>query len=247
VELMVSERQRPSAEFREPIGLVEGLLQTTPKWGLLAILVLTSLSVAAQNGPQKIGQFRLPIVGISAKIDQANPVVPKNVVSGVHITVTSGRTSLTAAQVTQYLGGAFQIQGSLTGPGLAQPVALPQVPSNDPFLLLIPALNIAGNYELSNLRLVVNGNSVLDVSPSTITIQVVDQVLITSVQTIPLTLDQIEALGIVLDGNSYTGFQFTLGLLLESQVVPFSFPVIFDQNGVAIPLPLTPPSCQACN
>src|SRR5271157_690232 len=239
---MTSGRQTPSIGFREPIRLVEGLLQTTPKSGLLAILVLTSLSVAAQNGLRQIGQFRLPIVGISAKVDQANPVVPKNVASGVHVTVTSGTTTLTAAQVTQYLGGAFQIQGSLTGPGLAQPVSLPTLPSSDPFLLLIPAVNIAGNYQLSNLRLVVNGTSALDVSPSAITIQVVDQVLITSVQTTPLTIDQIKALGIVLDGNAYQGFQFTLGLLLESQVVPFSFPVVFDQNGVAFPLPITPPS-----
>ena len=239
---MTSERLTPSIGFCEPIGLVKGLLQKAPKWGLLAILVLIPLSAFSQSTLRQIGQLRLPIVGISAKLDQTNPVFPKNFAAGVTVSVTSGTSTLSAADVALYLGGAFQIQGDLTGPGLSQPLSLPQSTStSNPLLLPIPGLTVAGNYQLSNLRFVVNGNSVLDISPGSITIQVIDQVLITSVQTTPLTLDQIKALGIVLDSNAYTGFQFTLGLLYQSQQISFSFPVVFDQNGVVVPQPIAPP------
>ncbi len=83
--------------------------------------------------------------------------------------------------------------------------------------------------------------SVFDLTPSTITVKVIDQVLVTSVQTTPLTLEQIQEMGVVLDSSSYTGFQFTVGLQLSSQVVNISFPVVFDQKGVPVPQPLAPP------
>jgi hypothetical protein len=98
------------------------------------------------------------------------------------------------------------------------------------------------NYTLSNLRIMVNGQAVLGLSPSTVTIQVIDQILITSVETTAMTLDQIQAAGIVLDDNSYLGFQFTIGLATSSNMVSFTFPVIFDNQGVPVPQPISPPA-----
>ena len=77
------------------------------------------------------------------------------------------------------------------------------------------------------------------------TVEVIEQVLVTSVQTRALTLDEIRAKGIVLDSDDYLGFEFTLGLKLESQPVTLSFPVVFDRQGVPIPDPLTPPPAPA--
>jgi len=108
-------------------------------------------------------------------------------------------------------------------------------------IVILPVVNTAGDYTLSNLRFLVNGQSVLDVSPSSVTVKVIDQVLVTSVQTKPLTLDEIQAMGVVLGSSDYTGFQFTVGLQLSSQVVNISFPVVFDSQGVAIPQPISPP------
>src|SRR5204863_10035752 len=68
------------------------------------------------------------------------------------------------------------------------------------------------------------------------------QVLITSVTTRPLTLDEIKQKGIVLDSDDYLGFEFTLALKLESTPVNVSFPVAFNREGVAVPAFLTPPS-----
>ena len=79
-------------------------------------------------------------------------------------------------------------------------------------------------------------------SPSSVIVNVIDQVLVTSVQTQALTLSQIQQMGVVLNSSDYTGFQFTVGLQLSSQVVNISFPVVFDPQGVPVPQPLTPPS-----
>ena len=85
----------------------------------------------------------------------------------------------------------------------------------------------------------------LDVTPQSVTVEVIEQVLVTSVKTRALTLDEIREKGIVLDSDDYLGFEFTLGLKLESQPVTLSFPVVFDRQGVPIPDPLTPPPAPA--
>jgi hypothetical protein len=202
-------------------------------------------SVLAQSPPRKIGELELTLGGISATVTPSNPTIPKNIASGVQIVVTSGGATLTPAQVAQFLGGPFQITGVLSGPGLSQPVNVPQPGTGsgtNSLILLLPTLTEGGNYTLSNLQFVVNGNDALDVSPSSVTINCIDQVLVTSVQTQALTLAQIQAAGIVLDSSDVVGFNFTIGLQLSSQVVNISFPVIFDSQGVPIPQPISPPA-----
>jgi len=212
--------------------------------GLLSAVVLAAaLSAFGQTTPVKIGQLDLTVGGLSATVTPAQPVIPKNVSSGVQIAVTLNGQTLTPAAVAQYLGGPFQIQGEYSGPGLSQTVDVPQsTPSVDSLVLDLPAVSEAGNYTLSNLRFMVNGNDVFDLSPNSVIVNVIDQVLVTSVQTQALTLAQIQAMGVVLNSSDYTGFQFTIGLQLSSQVVNVSFPVVFDPQGVPVPQPLLPPS-----
>ncbi len=199
--------------------------------------------LSAQTAPRKIGELELTLGGLAATVTPANPVIPKNLQGGVQIVVRSGGTALTAAQVAQFLGGPFQVQGVYSGPGLPQAVDVPAAgsPSSDPLVLVLPAVTASGDYTLSNLRLVVGGSPVLDVTPGTVPVKVIDQVLVTSVETRALTLDEIRAKGIVLDSSDVLGFDFTIGLQLSSQVVSITFPVVFDRQGVPIPQPLQPP------
>ena len=209
--------------------------------GLLSLTLLAS--AAAQSSPQKIGSLDLAIGGLQATVTPAQPVIPKNIASGVQVVVTQNGQQLTGDQVAQYLGGSFQLVGEYSGPGLTQTVEVPQAtPTQNSLIIDLPAVNTAGNYTLSNLRFVVNGAPVFDVSPSSIPVQVIDQVIVTSVQTKPLTLDQIQAAGVVLDSSDYQGFQFNVGLQLSSQVVNISLPVVFNPKGVAVPTPLSPPT-----
>ncbi len=210
---------------------------------LSAIILAAVVPTRAQTTQVKIGQLDLTVGGLSAAVTPAQPVIPVNVSSGVQVNVTLNGQSLTPTAIAQYLGGNFQIQGEYSGPGLSQTIDVPQSPPAVNSLVLdLPAVNQGGNYTLSNLRFVVNGNDVLDLSPSSVIVNVIDQVLVTSVQTQALTLSQIQQMGVVLNSSDYTGFQFTVGLQLSSQVVNISFPVVFDPQGVPVPQPLTPPS-----
>src|SRR4029079_15996290 len=111
----------------------------------------------------------------------------------------------------------------------------------DPLLLPLPPLAIAGDYSLTNIRIVREGRPVLDVQPSQVTVKVIDQILVTSVKTRPLTLDEIKAKGIVLDSDDYLAFEFTLGLQLERNPVHITSPVVFARQGVPVPQPIQPP------
>jgi hypothetical protein len=207
-----------------------------------AFVFAATLPAPAQTTPATIGQLDLTVGGLSATVTPAQPVIPKNISSGVQIVVTLNGQPLTPTAVAQYLGGSFQIQGEYSGPGLSQTVDVPQSPAINSLVLDLPAVSEAGNYTLSNLRFMVNGSDVFDLSPNSIVVNVIDQVLVTSVQTQALTLAQIQAMGVVLNSSDYTGFQFTIGLQLSSQVVNVSFPVVFDPQGVPVPQPISPPS-----
>src|SRR5947207_2862818 len=88
-------------------------------------------------------------------------------------------------------------------------------------------------YAQSPLRKI--GHVVLDVTPSRIPLKVIEQVLITSVVTRPLTLQEIKDKGIVLEKDDVLGFDFTLALKLESTPIQITFPAIFDRQGLPIP------------
>ncbi|HYR28344.1 MAG TPA: hypothetical protein VEU30_07755, partial [Thermoanaerobaculia bacterium] len=224
------------------------MVPSARRFGLVrAVSLLLSLGIgftASQSSAQlrKIGELELRLTGLHATADQTTVTVPKNTASGVRVTVRSGNTPLSAAEASRLLGGTFAIQADLSGPGLRGTISLPDatITATDPFILNLPPLPQAGDYTLSNLRLSVGGSTVLDVAPQKVDVDVIDQVLITSVTTRPLTLDEIKAKGIVLDNNSYLGFEFTLGVNLDSKTVDFSFPVVFDKRGVAVPQPLQP-------
>jgi hypothetical protein len=208
-------------------------------------VALWSVNAVASRLPQ-IGSFDISVLGLAATVEPLEPTVPKNIASGVRVVVKSGDRTLTAEEVAAHVGGPFEVHGELSGPGLDRAITLPErgpsdPPPVDPLLLPIPPLTVSGDYPLSNIRIVRNGRSVLDVSPANVTVNVIDQVLVTSVTTRPLTLDEIREKGIVLDSDDYLGFEFTIGLATNSQTVAFTMPVVFDREGVPVPQAIKPP------
>ncbi len=231
-------RTRRAPQSRLPHRVVIGVI----------VLLLVALSQAfASTGARlrSIGSLDVAVHGLAATVDPLEPTVPKNVAAGVRVVVKAGDRSLSAEEVASFLGGAFEVHAEISGPGLDRAITLPEAgsgePIADPLLLPLPALPVAGDYALSNIRLVRDGRPLLDVSPSEVTVRVIDQVLVTSVQTRPLTLDEIREKGIVLDSDDYLGFEFTIGLATDSQTVSFSMPVVFDRQGVPVPQVIEPP------
>lgn len=218
--------------------------------GLIALLAITIAVLAttvtgAAQTLRKIGEMRLAVLGVTAAVDPIRPAIPKNVAAGVRIVLRGGGAVLAPAAVAQMFG-ALTVEGELSGPSLEAPVPLVATYTGSQDLVLpLPALALSGEHTLSNLRLSAGGQPILDLTPSTVSIDVIDQVLVTSVQTRALTLDQIKDRGIVLDSDDYLGFEFTLGLRLESRVVNVSFPVVFDRYNVPVPTPLSTPQLSA--
>jgi hypothetical protein len=145
---------------------------------LCAFFFAAAFSARSQTTPVTIGQLDLTVGGLSATVTPAQPVIPKNISSGVQIAVTLNGQTLTPSAVAQYLGGPFQIQGEYSGPGLSQTVDVPQSPAINSLVVDLPAVSEAGNYTLSNLRFMVNGNDVFDLSPNSVVVDVIDQVLV---------------------------------------------------------------------
>lgn len=236
-------------------------LHAAPVWaGLALTFLLPSLSAEAQVPRRRIAQMDVSILGLSATVEPSSPVVPKATPAGVQIVVRGGTGELSRADVERFFGADFRIQGDLTGPGLSQSIALPYTPAVhddpsdpddqlpvhpgelDPLILPLPGLPTSGDYTLANLRITAPGRPDFDVTPNRVTVKVIEQVLVTSVKTRALTLDEIRAKGIVLDSDDYYAFEFTLGLMFESKPINFTFPVAFDRQGVPIPDLITPPS-----
>ena len=103
-------------------------------------------------------------------------------------------------------------------------------------MLPIPPLLSAGNYVVDHLRLEdANGNFILSATPAIATLTVIDRVIVTSVSTQPLSLDQIQDLGLVLDSSNFSAYQFTFGIGTDSNVVPISRDVYFPKDPEAAP------------
>ena len=194
------------------------------------------VDVARAQAPlRKIGEMELSLLGLSASPDPVNPAVPKNTPTALRVAVRAGGGDLALADVVRFLGPDFEIRGELAGPGLSSTVALTQPTPGSSLLLPLPALTTAGTYTISNLRIRAGGRTVLDVQPSHVELKVLEQILITSVVTRPLTLQEIKDKGIVLEKDDVIGFDFTLALKLESTPIQVSFPVVFDRQGVPMP------------
>ena len=226
----------------------------THPWSALAVTVLSATvcaSVSATVGAapvlvRSLGELEVALYGVAAGVEPASPIVPKQTAAGVRVVVKAAGRTLSSSEVAKLLGGPFEVRAELTGPGLPGVVTLPRtggeaIPSPDPLVLTFPGLPKAGEYDISNIRLVRAGRTVLDVAPRRVTLRVIDQILVTSVTSRPLTLDEIRERGVVLDASAYLGFEFAITLKLESTPVSFRFPVVFDRQGVPMPIPLQPP------
>jgi len=184
----------------------------------------------ALGGAARVGVAATPLASLDYHIGgtfmQVTPTtlaVPKGIPGSVLVSVFSGGSTNNAA-VTQLTSGAY-VQAVIRGPGFPAPQVLVSKP-NAP--LSLPPINLSGNYELDSIALVdaVTGQVRLQGTPSSVPVNVFDQLLISSVTSQPLTLDQIQAAGISIDESSFSAVQFNVSFVLNGQTIPVSFPVV---------------------
>jgi hypothetical protein len=154
-------------------------------FGLAAVGVVLALcffSVAAFGGP--LTSFDFNIVGLGLKADPAYQAVPKGVATQVNTGFDAGGFDLTT--ITDKLPKDYTVRAELTGPAFQTPRALVTHPGS-PFD--IPTLALLGKYTLSNIRLVAGaGTTLFGATPQAVTIESINDPLITEVATRPLRL-----------------------------------------------------------
>lgn len=148
--------------------------------------------------------------------------VPKGVAGSVAVTLT-GLSGAGADDVSAPFADAV-VEALLRGPSFPARRLVGRV--NEP--LLFPPLHLAGDYELNDIKLVdaVTGETLMEATPDRVPIRVFDEVLISRVTSRPLTLDEIQERGIVIDADNFKALEFEVGFVLDGARIPIKFPVV---------------------
>jgi len=194
---------------------------------ILLGLVAGSLRAPAAAVSQSLTTLEYKIVGTELVVTPSAVSVPKGIAGSVLVTLKGGAEALPA--------GAF-VEAVLRGPSFPARRLVGAV--NQP--LLFPPLNLVGDYQLDGIRLVdgVDGRTILEGKPSSVPVQVFDEVLVSRVTSRPLTLDEIKEKGIVIDESNFRAVEFEVGFVLDGKTIPVRFPVVsptFKQSTEIIP------------
>lgn len=198
----------------------KGLLRFAVVFGVASVLS-TRTPALAQQPPLTETDFQL--VGPRLAISPPVLTVPKDVPTFINATlaVSVSATAATDDAIAQLSQGAA-VLAELRGPSIAPTVitALPGQP------LHLPPFHLEGDYVLDNIRLVKGGATILAAEPSAVPIKVIGEILITSVTTRPLTLEEIQQAGIVIDATDFHALNFQAAFVIDGRPVKIDFPVI---------------------
>ncbi|MBX2997112.1 MAG: carboxypeptidase regulatory-like domain-containing protein [Caldilineaceae bacterium] len=201
-------------------------------WTVLA----GAIPAAAQETQPPVAQGEVRFVGLTINPSPATLVVPKN--TGTLVTPLLVRSDGVTGTLPALPEDAIFL-AELRGPAFGAPIPL-SAPLNGSFP--IPPLALAGNYTLEKIRLVHNGEVIVQAEPAIVPIEVIERVLETQVTVRPLTAEEINQKGIYIDQNNFQVVNFTVAFGLENGTIDIEFPVLMPRrDGAAIPgLPLSP-------
>ena len=184
---------------------------------------------------QPLGTAHIRVLGMQVDVDTRPDV------EGIQYTMTAVKDIPTGVQTVVGVPGVASVpnfpagtvvRAELAGPSFGnQSVTLTALPNQT---MEIPTLGAAGDHYLYNVRLEDgDGNIVLmrDTAQDIVVINVIDKLLVTQVTSRPMTLDEIQEKGIVIDENNFTVMNFTVGLTVGSQQVVVDFPMLIPNPG----------------
>jgi len=193
-------------------------------WAFVLLAVALGLAPQVGHGQQGVGAAAVSLIGVRLEVQA--PTVPINVPFGLPTSVRGPGnvvlTDLTALGGDASWAAGLRVTATLSGPGLDPTALEPVVPGAS---FAVGALTRAGSYTVEDLQLEdANGAVVLRGEPGVIT--VLDRVLVTSVSSRALSLEEILARGIVIDEDNFTVYEFTFGVATESPQAPIPFDMI---------------------
>ncbi|NKB22886.1 MAG: hypothetical protein GKR87_00500 [Kiritimatiellae bacterium] len=162
------------------------------------------------------------VVGTQLEVSPVQMAVPKGIAGSVNVNIVAGLGGENETSLA--LADGVHIEATLRGPSFAarQTFGRPNEP------LLFPPLPLVGDYQLDAIKLVdsATGKIRLEGSPSSIPIFVFKEVLVTRVTSRPLTLDEIQEKGILIDESNFRAVEFEVGFVIDGKTVPVKLPVI---------------------
>jgi hypothetical protein len=191
------------------------------------MVAASCLPARAQNGgTTPLAQLQFDIVGVRLVVDPPALTVPKNIATQINtsLTLPPGTGPETREAIESLTNGAL-IEAELRGPEIS-PTRIVTRPGQP---IPIPPLAVAGDYFLDGVRLVKNGQTILDATASdgrlatTIPIRVINEVFVTNVTSRPLSLDEIRGRGIVIDETNFQAVNFQVAFNIDG--APFTIDV----------------------
>jgi hypothetical protein len=188
-----------------------------------------SLKTSTALRSSALATAELNLVGLELSLPTAPMQLPQNAPFYVPVNLTLGGM---AAPAAYYPAGGL-LQGTLTGPGFSSPVTVKGTLQSG---LSMPGLPQSGDFVLSDVRLLKEGQTLLSARPSTYTIQCLGEILLTSVTSSPMTMQEIRDAGIELQPGDYMGRRFQMALSVGGQEISLNVPVAIPvYNGLQDP------------
>jgi hypothetical protein len=202
---------------------------------LFATWLMCCIATATGRAADPLLVLEYRVTGLQLKVSPAVVSVPKGVPGSILPRIVAGEETGTPATIAA--GTGAHIEATLRGPGLPEARRLVGAPDA---ALMLPPLNLVGDYQLDNIRLVdsATGAVRLEGEPAGVPVRVFDEVLVSKVTSRPLTTDEIQQKGIVIDDRNFRAVEFEVGFVLDGKTVPVRFPVVaprFSGNGEIIP------------
>lgn len=194
-------------------------------------IVDTSRETSESNLAQILASADFNLIGLVGTVTPSNQAVPKNIPTSVRtsIKVPDGEDP---APIIAQLNSNYRIRGELTGPSFTSP-RMVEAPIGEQ--IPIPAMPIAGDHVIQNLRIVdetdATGVTIAPVTPDAVGITVIENILVSQVQVSEMTYEEIVQSGINLNNNNYTFYNFVIGLGTSSGTVPIQIPVAMPTTG----------------
>ncbi|MBI5102571.1 MAG: hypothetical protein HZB33_12160, partial [Nitrospirae bacterium] len=194
---------------------------------IVLLLAMGLFAHTAYGETPPIGTGVFHVLGVDITADPAQQTVPISTGTGVNTNVVFPMTepAISSDQLPA-LPSDFMVVAELTGPGITTPKIITAKPGE---MLLIPPLHMKGTYILDKIRLVSGDRVVLYADPSTALIDTLEKLLITQVTSRALSIDEIESLGITINPENFTAYNFTVGFATESGPVTMELPVVIGE------------------
>ncbi|MBW1939675.1 MAG: hypothetical protein JRI67_13150, partial [Deltaproteobacteria bacterium] len=173
-------------------------------WTFCVAIFLLCLAPLAHAQPLTELQYRL--TGFALDVSPTALTVPRGIATQLDTTVVGAEA----------LPAGAAVYATLRGPSFPGTIDITAAPGEPIFL---PPLSQPGLHFLEDIRLEVDADLTLPASPSNVTIHVLDKLLVGDVTSRPLSLDEIQELGIEFDENSFKAFNFALAFITESKVI----------------------------